>query len=124
VGSFPSAASFFCSTPFPPHSPLTSLTVFASTTPHYRDYSTPVDEIMRGLHRHVLSGEILYPAVSDTPAWVVATANAYARQHGYSPFVLYQGLWNVSVRDVEREILRECSRPEPLLLYLQIKCWL
>jgi aryl-alcohol dehydrogenase-like predicted oxidoreductase len=75
---------------------------------HYRDYSTPVDEIMRGLHRHVLSGEILYPAVSDTPAWIVATANAYARQHGYSPFVLYQGLWNVSVRDVEREILREC----------------
>jgi aryl-alcohol dehydrogenase-like predicted oxidoreductase len=75
-----------------------------------RDYSTPVDEIMRGLHRHVLSGEILYPAVSDTPAWIVASANAYARQHGYSPFVLYQGLWNVSVRDVEREILRECLR--------------
>lgn len=65
---------------------------------------------MRGLHRHVMSGEILYPAISDTPAWIVVRANAYARQHSYTPFVLYQGLWNLSVRDVEREILRESGR--------------
>jgi len=62
---------------------------------------------MRGLHRHVMSGEILYPAISDTPAWIVVSANDYARQHGYTPFVLYQGLWNLSKREVEREILRE-----------------
>ena len=72
-----------------------------------RDYSTTVDEVMRGLHRHVMSGEILYPAISDTPAWIVVSANDYARQHGYTPFVLYQGLWNLSKRDVEREIIRE-----------------
>lgn len=25
---------------------------------------------MRGLHKLVMKGDILYPAVSDTPAWV------------------------------------------------------
>jgi len=62
---------------------------------------------MLGLHRLVLSGKILYPAISDTPAWIVVSANCYARQHGYSPFVLYQGLWSLMARDVEREVLRE-----------------
>lgn len=27
---------------------------------------------MRGLHKLVMKGDILYPAISDTPAWVSA----------------------------------------------------
>jgi len=61
---------------------------------------------MRGLHKHIMAGQVLYPAVSDTPAWVVVKANAYAREHGFSPFVLYQGRWNLLMRDLEREIIR------------------
>ena len=43
--------------------------------------------------------------MSDVPAWVVAKANTYARLTGKTPFVIYQGLWNVMSRDIEREIL-------------------
>ena len=43
--------------------------------------------------------------ISDTPAWIVATANTYARLTGKTPFVIYQGAWSVLLRDFEREIL-------------------
>lgn len=43
--------------------------------------------------------------VSDTPAWVVTKANAYARQHGLTPFSVYQGAWNIMERSFEREII-------------------
>ena len=43
--------------------------------------------------------------VSDTPAWVVSQANQYAKDHGKTPFVIYQGRWNVLSRDFEREII-------------------
>ena len=43
--------------------------------------------------------------MSDVPAWVVAKANTYAKLTGKTPFVIYQGLWNVMSRDIEREIL-------------------
>ena len=39
------------------------------------------------------------------PAWVVAKANQYARDHGLTPFVIYTGLWNLINRSFEREIL-------------------
>jgi aryl-alcohol dehydrogenase-like predicted oxidoreductase len=43
--------------------------------------------------------------VSDTPAWVVAQANQYARDHGKTQFCVYQGSWNVIDRAFEREII-------------------
>ena len=43
--------------------------------------------------------------ISDTPAWIVSKANLYARLTGKTPFVIYQGRWNVLTRDFEREIL-------------------
>lgn len=39
------------------------------------------------------------------PAWVVAKANQYARDHGMTPFSIYQGQWNVMKRSFEREII-------------------
>lgn len=72
---------------------------------HWWDYSTPVEEVMNGLHKLVMQGKVLYLGVSDTPAWIVAKANAYARTHGKTPFVIYQGAWNVFSRDMEREII-------------------
>ncbi len=58
-----------------------------------------------GLNQLVTSGKVLYLGISDSPAWVVAKANMYARQHGLAEFVIYQGLWNASKRDFEREII-------------------
>ncbi|KAJ7501734.1 Aldo/keto reductase [Mycena galericulata] len=72
---------------------------------HWWDWDTGVEEVMNGLHNLVVQGKVLYLGVSDTPAWVVAQANQYARDHGKSPFVIYQGAWSVMERSFEREII-------------------
>ncbi|KAI0787016.1 Aldo/keto reductase [Abortiporus biennis] len=72
---------------------------------HWWDYDTPVEEVMNSLHNLVASGKVLYLGISDTPAWVVAQANTYAKAYGKTPFVIYQGAWNILSRDFEREII-------------------
>ncbi|THG97622.1 hypothetical protein EW145_g7579, partial [Phellinidium pouzarii] len=62
---------------------------------HWWDYNTSIEEVMDNLHHLVAAGKVLYLGVSDTPAWVVGTANQYAKDHGKTPFVVYQGAWNV-----------------------------
>ncbi|TDL16831.1 Aldo/keto reductase [Rickenella mellea] len=82
---------------------------------HWWDYSTPVEEVMDSLHHVVAQGKVLYLGISDSPAWVVAKANQYARDHAKTPFVIYQGAWNVIERSFEREIL-PMARNEGLAL--------
>jgi len=72
---------------------------------HWWDWTTPVEEIMQGLNVLVKSGKVLYLGISDTPAWIVSKANMYARSHGLAPFVIYQGRWNLLIRDLERDII-------------------
>lgn len=63
---------------------------------------------MNGLNTLVQQGKVLYLGISDTPAWIVAKANMYARQHGLAQFVVYQGRWNAADRALEQEILPMC----------------
>lgn len=72
---------------------------------HFWDHGCSVKEIMDGLHLLIESGKVLYLGVSDTPAWIVAAANEYAIANGKTPFSIYQGKWNVLVRDFERDII-------------------
>ncbi|EJD05123.1 arylalcohol dehydrogenase [Fomitiporia mediterranea MF3/22] len=72
---------------------------------HFWDFTTSVEEVMDALHNLVSSGKVLYLGISDAPAWVVVHANMYAKQHGKTPFVIYQGAWNVMDRSFEREII-------------------
>ncbi|KAF7790635.1 hypothetical protein EIP86_001591 [Pleurotus ostreatoroseus] len=72
---------------------------------HWWDYTTSIEEVMNALHTLVLQGKVLYLGVSDTPAWVVAKANSYARYNGKTPFVIYQGAWSILDRDIEREVI-------------------
>ncbi|KAF4627185.1 hypothetical protein G7Y89_g10969 [Cudoniella acicularis] len=72
---------------------------------HWWDHTTSIEEIMDSLHILVQQGKVLYLGISDTPAWVVSAANTYATAHGKTPFSIYQGRWNVLVRDFEREII-------------------
>lgn len=60
---------------------------------------------MDSLHMLVEQGKVLYLGISDTPAWIVSAANTYARDHGKTPFSVYQGRWNVMLRDFERDII-------------------
>ncbi|KAF8908582.1 Aldo/keto reductase [Gymnopilus junonius] len=72
---------------------------------HWWDWETSVEEVMRALHTLILQGKVLYLGVSDTPAWIVAKANQYARDHALTPFVIYQGAWNILERSFERDII-------------------
>jgi len=72
---------------------------------HWWDWDTSIEEIMNGLHNLVQRGKVLYLGISDTPAWFVSQANQYARDHGKTPFVIYQGQWNIMERSFERDII-------------------
>jgi aryl-alcohol dehydrogenase-like predicted oxidoreductase len=72
---------------------------------HWWDQTTSIEEVMDSLQILVEQGKVLYLGISDTPAWIVTAANLYARAHGKTPFSIYQGRWNVMLRDFEREIL-------------------
>ncbi|KAE8343170.1 hypothetical protein BDV24DRAFT_172935 [Aspergillus arachidicola] len=72
---------------------------------HWWDHTTSIQEVMDTLHMLVEQGKVLYLGISMAPAWVVSAANTYAQAHAKTPFCIYQGRWNVMVRDLEREII-------------------
>ncbi|EXJ85160.1 aryl-alcohol dehydrogenase AAD14 [Capronia epimyces CBS 606.96] len=72
---------------------------------HYWDYTTSISEVVDSLDILVKTGKVLYLGISDTPAWVVSAANTYALANGKTPFSVYQGRWNVMLRDFERDII-------------------
>ncbi|KAH9075006.1 NADP-dependent oxidoreductase domain-containing protein [Lactarius deliciosus] len=82
---------------------------------HWWDYTTSVEEVMNSLHVLVQQGKVLYLGISDTPAWVVSKANQYAKDHGKTPFCIYQGNWSVLDRSFERDII-PMARSEGLAL--------
>ena len=75
---------------------------------HWWDYSTTIPELMHALNDLVVAGKVFYLGISDAPAWVVAKANQYARDHGLRQFSVYQGMWNAGIRDFERDIIPMC----------------
>ncbi|KAK0457542.1 Aldo/keto reductase [Desarmillaria tabescens] len=72
---------------------------------YWWDWDTSVREVMDNLHYLVSLRKVLYLGISDAPAWVVAQANQYALDNGKTPFVVYQGRWNVMERSFERDII-------------------
>lgn len=72
---------------------------------HAWDFTTPVDEVMRGLDDLVRAGKVLYVGISDAPAWTVARANTLAELRGWTPFVGLQIEYSLIQRTVERELL-------------------
>ncbi|PLN80276.1 aryl-alcohol dehydrogenase [Aspergillus taichungensis] len=75
---------------------------------HAWDFSTDIPELMQSLNNLVTQGKVLYLGISDTPAWVVTKANAYARAHALRPFSIYQGRYSAQSRDLEREVIPMC----------------
>ncbi len=69
---------------------------------HMWDFMTPVEEVLRGLDDLIRQGKVNYIAISDTPAWIVAEANARAELRGWSRFVGLQVPYSLRSRAVER----------------------
>ncbi|MGH0037940.1 MAG: aldo/keto reductase [Myxococcota bacterium] len=72
---------------------------------HARDFTTPIEEVMRGLDDLVRQGKVLYVGISDTPAWEVARANTLAELRGWSAFVGLQIRYSLLDRAAERDLL-------------------
>jgi aryl-alcohol dehydrogenase-like predicted oxidoreductase len=72
---------------------------------HVWDFTTPIEEVMRGFDDLVRQGKVLYAGISDTPAWIVASANTLAQLRGWTPFVGLQIEYSLRERTPERELL-------------------
>jgi aryl-alcohol dehydrogenase-like predicted oxidoreductase len=85
---------------------------------HMWDFTTPIEEVMRGLDDLVRAGKVLYVAISDTPAWIVSRANMLAELRGWSPFIGLQVEYSLIERAPERDLL-----PMAKELDLAITAW-
>lgn len=85
---------------------------------HIWDRMTPIEEVMRGFDDLVRQGKVLYPAVSDMPAWLAARANTLAELRGWAPFINLQIEYSLVQRTVERDLL-----PMARALGLGVTAW-
>jgi aryl-alcohol dehydrogenase-like predicted oxidoreductase len=85
---------------------------------HYKDHTTPIEEIMRGLDDLVTQGKVLYVGLSDFPAWQVGRADMLAQLRGWAPVVALQIKYSLVARDVEHELL-----PAARALDMAVAAW-
>ena len=72
---------------------------------HQFDPHTPLEEIMRGLEDLVVSGKVLYPAVSNYSAWQTQKALAIQELNRYARLQVIEPMYNLVKRQAEVEIL-------------------
>ncbi|TWV32542.1 aldo/keto reductase [Streptomyces misionensis] len=72
---------------------------------HVWDFTTPVEEILRGMDDLVRQGKVLYTAISNAPAWQVSRMQTIADLRGWSPLVALQIEYNLAERAGERELI-------------------
>ena len=75
---------------------------------HFPDPGTPSDESLRALEDLVRSGKVLYPALSNHPAWQIAHAVEHAARVGASPPVAAQNEYHLFDRRIETELMPAC----------------
>jgi aryl-alcohol dehydrogenase-like predicted oxidoreductase len=72
---------------------------------HVWDFTTPVEEILRGLDDLVRAGKVLYVAMSNVPAWEVSRMQAIADLRGWSPLIASQVEYSLINRAAERDLI-------------------
>ncbi|OXM52400.1 aldo/keto reductase [Amycolatopsis thailandensis] len=72
---------------------------------HLWDFTTPVEEILRGMDDLVRRGKVLYVAISNTPAWEVSRMQTIADLRGWSPLIALQIEYNLIERTGERDLI-------------------
>ena len=72
---------------------------------HVWDFTTPVEEILRGMDDLVRQGKVLYVAMSNAPAWEVSRMQAIADLRGWSPLVALQIEYSLINRGGERDLI-------------------
>jgi NDP-hexose C3-ketoreductase / dTDP-4-oxo-2-deoxy-alpha-D-pentos-2-ene 2,3-reductase len=72
---------------------------------HHIDRETPWDEIWQAMEVLVAQGKILYVGSSNFAGWHLAQAQAAAASRHFMGLVSEQSLYNLLVRDIERELV-------------------
>lgn len=72
---------------------------------HVWDFTTPVEEILRGMDDLVRHGKVLYVAMSNAPAWEISRMQAIADLRGWSPLVALQIEYSLMNRGAERDLI-------------------
>ncbi|WP_371403470.1 aldo/keto reductase [Kribbella sp. NBC_00662] len=72
---------------------------------HHVDRATPWDEIWQAIEVAIQQGKILYAGSSNFAGWHIAQAQEAAARRNYIGLVSEQSIYNLLVRDVEREVL-------------------
>ncbi|GGX39745.1 oxidoreductase [Tateyamaria omphalii] len=72
---------------------------------HKTDFTTPMEETLAALQTAIEAGKVRYVGVSNWPAWHMARAVQYQRDHRMTPFVAGQYLYNLVARDIELDVL-------------------
>jgi aryl-alcohol dehydrogenase-like predicted oxidoreductase len=76
---------------------------------HGPDPRTPYEETMRAMDDLVRQGKVRYIGCSNLYAWQIMKANTVAALHNLERFSCAQHMYNLVIRDVEREILPVCA---------------
>lgn len=72
---------------------------------HHPDPRTPLEETLRALDDLVRQGKILYPAISNHPAWQVAKALGISAREELARFEAIQPMYSLLKRKAELELL-------------------
>ncbi|MEN0104511.1 MAG: aldo/keto reductase, partial [Curtobacterium sp.] len=72
---------------------------------HHVDRDTPWDEIWQAMEIAVAQGKVLYVGSSNFAGWHIAQAQEAAKHRNFLGLVSEQSIYNLVVRDVEREVL-------------------
>jgi aryl-alcohol dehydrogenase-like predicted oxidoreductase len=72
---------------------------------HHVDRATPWDEIWQAMEVLVAQGKVLYVGSSNFAGWDIANAQAHAAARHFTGLVSEQSIYNLFVRDIEREVV-------------------
>jgi len=72
---------------------------------HGPDPRTPVEETMNALNDLITQGKVRYIGCSNLHGWQIVKANACCSPFGLEKYISAQHLYNLILRDVEREVL-------------------
>lgn len=76
---------------------------------HHPDRFTPMEETWQALEVLVAQGKVVYAGTSNFPGWQLARACETARARGFVGPVAEQSPYNLSDRNVERELMPACD---------------
>ncbi len=72
---------------------------------HHVDRDTPWDEIWQAVELAVQQGKVIYAGSSNFAGWHIAQAQAAAASRHFLGLVSEQSIYNLIVRDIEREVI-------------------